>query len=363
MRRLIVCCDGTWKAAESATLTNVTYTARAIAPIASDGVPQIVLHDPGVGTGNLMDRIGGGALGRGLDENVKDCYRFLVYNYEPGDDVMVFGFSRGAYTARSTVGMIRKCGLLRKPNAGRLGDAYNLYRRRDDEVDGPEATAFRTAYSWPRLEIAFLGVWDTVGSLGIPLAGLRWLTRRKYQFHDVRLSRIVKRACHAVAIDERRGAFAPTLWETQPDSTQTVEQTWFVGVHSDVGGGYEDRGLASITLQWMVKRAYDAGLEFNHQYLHDELAIDLTKPANTDAANVGATLHNSRTGLYLLTRTHIRPIGRDSSRREAVWHTAKNRADDATLDYAPRNLVDYLASPRPVISGPDGMPTGAQVIR
>ena len=353
MRRLIVCCDGTWKAAESKTVTNVTYMARALAPTALDGTTQVVFHDPGVGTGNVVDKVSGGAFGDGLDLNIVDAYRFLVYNFEPGDQVFFFGFSRGAYTVRSTVGMIRKCGLLRKRHADRVGEAYELYRHRRDEVDGPAAAAFRASYSWPAFDVDFLGVWDTVGALGIPLTGLRWLTRRNDQFHDTRLSRSVKRAFHAVASDERRGAFKPTLWETQPSPGQTVEQAWFTGVHSDVGGGYEDRTLANITFQWMARRACAAGLEFDHQYLQEEFGIDLLRPADADDASYAGPIHDSLTGVYVALPRHTRQIGDDASKCETIWHTAKQRADEHVDGYPPDNLETYLARPDSGVAGPD----------
>jgi len=336
--------------------------ARAIATSAADGTTQIVLHDPGVGSGNLVDKVTGGAFGDGIDQNITDAYRFLVYNYEPGDQVFLFGFSRGAYTARSTVGMIRKCGLLQKRHADRVGGAYELYRRREDAVDGPVARQFRSAYAWPAFDIDFLGVWDTVGSLGVPLAGLRWLTMKQYQFHDTKLSRSVRRAFHAVAIDERRGPFTPTLWETQPSPTQIVEQAWFTGVHSDVGGGYEDRTLANITFQWMAKRAYDAGLDFDHQYLLQELGIDLTKPARADDVSYAGELHNSMTGVYLATVPRVRTIGADTSQCESVWHTAKRRVEDAATNYHPANLLEYLKKPDRAIAGPDDIPSVVSAI-
>jgi len=354
MRRLVVCCDGTWNTAESKTITNVTYMARAVAPISGlDGATQVVFYDPGVGTGNLVDRISGGAFGDGLDGNILDAYRFLVYNYSPGDQVFFFGFSRGAYTARSAVGMLRKCGLLKKVHADLVDDAYELYRKRDDEPDGPRATKFRDNFSWPKFDVEFIGVWDTVGALGIPLTGLRWFTRRDEQFHDTKLSRMVRRAYHAVAIDERRGPFKPTLWEKHPDSDQKVEQAWFAGVHTDVGGGYEDRALANITFQWMAIRAYDAGLEFDHQYLERELGINLVQPSTIDNRDYNGKLNNSLTGIYLGLPRYIRVIGEDGSKCETVWHTAKRRADEKVSGYPPENLSVYLRRPDAAIAGPD----------
>jgi uncharacterized protein (DUF2235 family) len=173
--------------------------------------------------------------GAGLAKNVRDAYRFLVYNYTSGDDIYFFGFSRGAYTVRSTAGLIRKCGLLHKEHADRLRDAFKLYRKRDPTPDTQEALEFRDRYSRSPIRIRFIGVWDTVGSLGVPIDVFRFLSRSRYEFHDVSLSRSVEYAYHAVAIDERRGPFRPTLWEQHPEATgQVLEQVWFVGVHMDI---------------------------------------------------------------------------------------------------------------------------------
>ena len=204
----------------------------------------------------------GGAFGHGLEDNVYEAYRFLVGNYEPGDELFLFGFSRGAFTARSLAGMIRKCGILERQHVRRYPAAIALYRD-DQHPDSPAARTFRRAHAVggdATLPIRFIGVWDTVGALGIPLRGLRGLTRHKYQFHDTELSGSVAQACHALAIDERRAPFEPTLWAYRPKPGQTVEQVWFAGVHSDVGGGYPDTGLADITLEWMIDRAQGAGL-------------------------------------------------------------------------------------------------------
>jgi hypothetical protein len=136
--------------------------------------------------------------------------------------------------------------------------------------DQDDARQFRDAHSVcddDKLLIRFLGVWDTVGSLGIPLHGLRLLTRRKYQFHDTELSSAVGHGCHALAIDEYRRPFDPTLWAARPKEHQTIEQVWFCGAHSDVGGGYPTFGLSDITLEWMIDRAQSAGLVFDPEVL------------------------------------------------------------------------------------------------
>ncbi len=335
MRRLIACADGTWNAAEAVAPTNVVHLARAIVPIARDGVSQVAFYHPGVGTGNALDRLTGGAFGQGLSNNIKDIYRFFVYNYAPGDQVSLFGFSRGAYTVRSAVGMIRKCGLLRKEHADHLQEAYALYRDRGDHVDGASTKRFRAEHSWPEFRIECLGVWDTVGALGVPLTILKRLNRRRYEFHDVKLSRLVHRAFHAVSIDERRRPFEPTLWETQGDPRQIVDQVWFAGVHGDVGGGYRERGLADITLCWMKQRAEEAGIEFDNAYIASVLAGPLPEA-------YAAPIHNSLRGLYHLWWPLVRKMGRHAKHCDAAADTAVRRLQDASLQYDAPNLAGYL---------------------
>ena len=193
MKRLVVCSDGTWNSPEQKHPTNVLKMARMVTPSALDGTPQVVFYDQGVGTGNWVDRWIGGITGKGLSKNIQDAYRFLMHNYEDGDEVFLFGFSRGAYTARSTAGFIRNCGLLHKRHSDEVDKTYELYRRRDAGPKSNAAVTFRSSYS-REIEVKFVGVWETVGLLGIPLLGLRFLTHRKYRFHDLELSRSLARS-------------------------------------------------------------------------------------------------------------------------------------------------------------------------
>src|SRR3954468_15922767 len=274
MSSIVICCDGTWNSADQAKkkvvvkgkeveelcVTNVLKIACRLCKKNADGVLQIVYYDQGVGTGNLADRIGGGAFGDGLESNINDAYRFLVANYEPGDSIYLFGFSRGAYTARSIAGMIRRCGILRRDAVRQYPDAKALYRR-GVMADHPDAVKFRADYAIESdTPIHCVGVWDTVGALGIPLRAFGSANQKKFQFMDTGLSRAVKFAFHALAIDEHREPFLPTLWATEPDPGQTVEQVWFAGAHSDVGGGYPEHGLSDLALDWMMERAAAAGL-------------------------------------------------------------------------------------------------------
>lgn len=292
MRRLVICCDGTWNRADQesngrACPTNVVQLAFRAAS-ADGAVSQLIYYDQGVGIGNWLDRLGGGAFGDGLEANIHDAYRFLVANYRNGDEIFLFGFSRGAFTARSLGGMIRKCGILSRKSVARYGDALKLYRN-EERPDDPGPKAFRAAHSCcggEAVEIKFIGVWDTVGALGIPVRGLSWIDGNKYKFHDTELSWFVRNAYHALAIDERRGPFTPTLWAFRPKEGQVVEQVWFCGVHSDVGGGYADREPSDLALQWLLEKARENGLALDaeatsayplgtnaHGELHDSMSF------------------------------------------------------------------------------------------
>jgi uncharacterized protein (DUF2235 family) len=256
------------------------------------GHPQLAWYDEGVGS-TWYERLPGGLLGTGLDLNIQQGYKWLSQRYREGDKVFLFGFSRGAYTARSLVGLIRKCGLLHptvlddedylRPHEDLIKQAYQLYRRRDAQPDTPESVQFRCDNS-REVRINMMGVFDTVGSLGVPSsferllegAGLdtlsMWLDRtiqERYRFHDASLSSIVDNAFHALAIDEHREVFQPTLWD--PHSGRHLQQIWFPGAHSDVGGGYPERTVANQPLDWMRCRARECGLHLETRYLPQPL--------------------------------------------------------------------------------------------
>lgn len=356
MKRIVLCCDGTWNSADQADEegepcpTNVVRLAYRVAKRDPAGVIQVVYYDQGVGTGNSLDRITGGALGRGVEENIHDAYRFLVGNYEPGDELFVFGFSRGAFTARSIVGMVRKCGILAARHARHYREAVALYRNEEKPADaGP--TRFRTdycSYGDGAIEVRFIGVWDTVGALGIPVRGLRML-KKKYEFHDTELSGIVQEGCHALAIDEHRAPFTPAIWEDRRKGGQKVEQVWFCGTHSDVGGGYarkhDPQGalapqLADLSLDWMLGKALAAGLHFDPEVLN----------ANPLALDPLAEIHNSKTGLYRLVPGYDRPIGlatldkrlTDKPDSTQSLHPSVLARWDADPGYRPEALARYF---------------------
>jgi uncharacterized protein (DUF2235 family) len=248
--------------------------------------------------------------------------------YEDGDEVYILGFSRGAYTARSLVGMIRNCGLVRSGHAlVQTGVAYGIYRARGDGPDSMTARAFRAMFG-RTIEIRFLGVWDTVGALGIPLEFADRLNMDFYQFHDMRLSSIVRTGCHAVAVDEHRAPYDVALWDPPEDPGQRIEQRWFAGAHADVGGGYHDRRLSDITLRWMQDRAAAAGLA--------------VRPVDPVADNFRGALTDSYR-LFLggrfatLNLPHFRRILGTRFGHEVVDPTVDLRRRAAELGYRPDN--------------------------
>jgi uncharacterized protein (DUF2235 family) len=250
MKRLIVCCDGTWQKLSSRYPTNVVKIAQAIKPQAGN-IPQIIFYDEGIGTGDKADRMFGGAFGWGIDQNIQDAYRFLCLNYDEGDEIYLYGFSRGAYTVRSLAGLIYCSGLLARNKIRQAPRAYELYRDSDIRPDHPEAVRFRQENAIPSenehgVPIKLLGCWDTVGSLGIPdqipfLPVDEWINE-KYDFHSISLSPIIENALHAVAIDEHRKIFDVTpMVKSSKNPQQTLLQVWFPGDHGCVGGGTKEQ--------------------------------------------------------------------------------------------------------------------------
>ncbi len=238
-KRIVICADGTWNRpeqdAKKDVATNVLRLARAIRPEDTGGTPQQVFYDWGIGS--YHDKVVAGATGSGLQKNTMDDYRYIVQNYTPGDELYLFGFSRGAYTIRSLCGMIYNVGILKRPDAKLIQAAFDHYKRpgRKHHPDGEASVAFRSRHSHPSRTIEFVGVWDTVGAMGIPLRFLGFL-ERKDEFYDTKIGPNVRIARHAMAIDEIREDFEPTVW--RPQLNMDIEQVWFAGAHGDVGGGY-----------------------------------------------------------------------------------------------------------------------------
>ncbi len=280
-KRLALFFDGTWN--DPNDNTNVWSLKRTLAAVGADGRRQLPFYDKGVGT-NPLDRISGGAFGVGLSENVQQGYAWLMQNYQPGDEIYIFGFSRGAFTARSLAGVIARCGLLKPGAPLPFEDLYKRYRKGtratpiyDLKYFGakPQSTedeVIRDQTYYGRSFIKLVGVWDTVGSLGLPFGNIPGVSSSTLHFHYTRLSRTVEHSYQALALDEYRKPYRPEVWmnflpqKDNPDALRKdnrfVEQRWFSGAHSDVGGGYPEDDLRQRPLAWMQQKAMDRGLAF-----------------------------------------------------------------------------------------------------
>jgi uncharacterized protein (DUF2235 family) len=258
-KRIVFCADGTWQAPLNNTNVYRLYNALTVS---SD---QVTFYDDGVGADATgLSRVLQGAFGQGLLQKIQDGYTKIAHVYEPGDEIFLFGFSRGAYTARSLAGMIANCGL---PTGSFTDDcvtqAFAAYR---DPINRASILAGLTACGLGQATIQMVGVWDTVGSLGIP-AIFGGVNEQAFGFLDTGLHPDVKNAYQCMALDEKRDQFPATLWTSTPAPGQTLEQVWFCGCHGDVGGGTAQGGgvdagtrLCDITMGWMVAKALALGL-------------------------------------------------------------------------------------------------------
>lgn len=363
-RRLVVCCDGTSNQPDRNVVTNVVKFARGVVPQDSKGASQIVFYEWGVGTSGKLDAITGGAFGTGLGKNVQSAYRFIVHNYQPGDQIYLLGFSRGAFTARSVAGFIRQCGIIRKEHARRIPEGYAFYRAAAVTPNDPESETWRQNYSHPIPLIEFVGVWDTVGALGIPahriIEALKYWTwgkwsgnrkikmpptrpgqllslgRNRHSFHDMQLSKYVKNAYHALAIDERRPVFTPAIWDSRPqelpdgsNAKQVMRQVWFPGAHSNVGGN-SNVNSSSQSLSWMAKAAEASGLEFGPAFW-TEVQQDIAKPG---------PISGSPPGLWRFAGAQLRDMSGNSGGTECIHNSARDRQQNTSLDYKPDNLAN-----------------------
>lgn len=277
-KRIVLCADGTWNTphgpAEMPNDTNV----RKLFLLATDDDQQLKYYDSGVGTnGTPFEHFFGGTLGEGLFEKVQDGYEFLAYVWDPGDEIFLFGFSRGAYTARSLGGMIAGFGVPTKNLDNQtVARVFEAYRTTDPSLRAAMKADLRAQYAMTDVTIRMVGVWDTVGSMGIPGHLFTNFDQSRYGFLDTTLSPCVKSAYHAISLDERRAPFQPTLWTNADGSPRAndaqVTQVWFPGVHCDVGGSYAEEQLSNITLRWMIDNAKACGMAFDQAAIDKELA-------------------------------------------------------------------------------------------
>ncbi len=333
IKNIVICADGTWNRPEEEpddVATNVLRLARAVRPFTAAGEAQHVFYDWGIGS--YYERVRGGITGLGIHKNIMDAYRYIVQNYAPGSRIYLFGFSRGAYTVRSLCGLINNCGILKRPDARLIQAAFDHYKRKGvaHSPSGSASVTFRRDHSHPSREIHFVGAWDTVGALGVPFS-VMGLFDSDDEFYDTKLGDNVRVARHAMAIDERREDFKPTLW--QPREGLDLEQVWFAGSHGDIGGGYaaDDAGLlaSDVPLKWMLDEAGKAGLE-----------IETHLPRGLGVSPV-ARLHNSRRLIYRIKRPLERSLDVPGIPTELHPSVLTRRRRDP--DYRPANLERRLA--------------------
>jgi len=320
-KRIVFCADGTWD--DTGKNTNVYKIFKALTTSAD----QVPYYDDGVGSDGLpIEKLLGGAFGTGLSQKIKDGYTKIAQVYEQGDELFLFGFSRGAFTARSLAGMISDCGLPTANFTDAIVDtAFQAYRNKDQRA-ALLAGISKTCNLYDA-KLSMVGVWDTVGSLGIP-AIFGGVSALLYGFLDTNLHPDVLHAYHALALDERRCEFPATLW-TSPAPGQTLEQVWFTGVHCDVGGSYPDdpdgTALSDLTLAWMMSKASALGLEFAP-------AVHATYALLMDAKYALDTKHESWSPLWAFPKR--RPIAADSVLSNSV--SVRCEHDDS---YRPGNLT------------------------
>ncbi len=321
-KRIVSCCDGTWDSAgDSGVATNVYKLFKML----SSSPEQVVSYDDGVGShGLLIEKLLGGAMGFGLFHKIQEAYANIAHVYEPGDSIYLFGFSRGAYVARSVAGMIAAVGL---PVSGfdgsLLSRAFDAYRNPELRPDFQKLPVGEWAFD---VKIKMVGVWDTVGSLGIPaIVGLS--DPLLYGFLDTNLHPDVENAFQALAADERRVEFPPSIWTgpRPPVEGQTLEQVWFSGVHGDIGGGYKESGLSDLALRWMCIKAAACGLAFN-----EPAPLDLL-----DAKYALAPIHHSWSLFWGFPKNRENPEDPDVSNTK-VANSLMLRYREMEGEYNPR---------------------------
>ena len=360
-KAIVVCSDGTGNRDIKGRGTNVfkLFEAVDLNGHRTDPAlrPQIALYDDGVGTEDFKPlKVFAGATGFGLSRNVRQLYREIARIYDPGDDIYLFGFSRGAFTVRTLAGFIGTCGIVDASRTGSALDlrrvvrrAYRIYRKRyvtplQSLFYGPPDPAaverFKTEHCHPDSSgIAFIGVWDTVDAVGMPfhLSDVINLTVYRFKFPDPYLGRHVARACHAVALDDERASFAPLVWQPRSDADrERIEQVWFAGVHSNVGGGYPKQGMSLVTLEWMLQNAHDAGLR----------VLVRDRELYREHANVDDKLYDSRAGVGMFYRWKPRDMAQicaDNAVAPVLHLSVLERTAHGTDDYAPGNLAPTAA--------------------
>jgi uncharacterized protein (DUF2235 family) len=317
-KNIVVFSDGTGQEGGKGHNTNVYKLFNMVEDRTSR---QIAFYDRGLGTG--WRKITGNGAGMGISKNIKECYEFIFNNYEAGDQIYLFGFSRGATTVRSLAGFIDLFGILPKSRPELIDDAWKIYAIRTSKKEEKmekrkwrrivRADEFVKKHRTMWCKIKFIGVWDTVAALGVPFKFIDDVVEKipglKHRFHDLSLSDSIENACHALAIDDKRMTFHPEVWSDDNNDIiwpaenikdkKTLKQVWFCGMHTDVGGGYPIKQLSDITLEWMAHNAEKHGLR-----LYSKTSITQNSESNPDGH-----MHDSRAGRF----------SRFFRKKERVW--------------------------------------------
>lgn len=308
-KNIVVFSDGTGQEGGKSLNTNVYRLFNII----EDRTPrQIAYYERGVGTD--WRRLLGNAGGRGFSQKICKCYKFIFDNYQAGDKIFLFGFSRGAASVRSLSGLIHLVGILPQARPELIMPAYKIYMMTDKKAQEAAIKDFIGRHHTMWCSIEFLGVWDTVAALGVPSKTINALVDKlpfwKHSFHNLKLSPSVKNGYHAVALDDERLPFHPTLWDGKSDAKQTMKQVWFCGSHTDIGGGYEQRGgLSDIPLQWLCKIAQQHGLLV---YNEPELNLDPDQAMHDPRAGIlNKVLYRKRRRGWP-TKSHGTPVVHES---------------------------------------------------
>lgn len=400
-KRLALFFDGTWN--EPPDHTNVRRLRLMLAEHGPDGIPQRAFYDRGIGT-RWYDRITGGLFGAGVSESVRDAYRWLTENYDLRDEIYIFGFSRGAFAARSLAGLIATCGLLAPEAPISFAQLFERYQRGEEarpiyqirqmqgqpEQLGFEERALLRSSHYFRNMIKMVGVWETVGSIGVPFGNFRNISRRALKFHNTRLSRTIEHSYQALAIDEYRRPYWAVLWtqffpEGAPDSRSTlqdptdgraasprpyrttsgthpeppeddgrfIEQRWFSGAHANIGGGYRSDPLPDRPLAWLQDKAVQCGLGFRSRVSvsNEDLACLPTDSYSQFLRGFWPIVALGRRHTRWIMSDPVRRTARATAMSEATpgWvQTVNERIDRSVFercrlhpDYRPTSLIEW----------------------
>ncbi len=345
-KNIIICSDGTGNSGGKTRDTNIWRIFNAVDRNVPD-CKQITYYDDGVGTSSLkLLRLLGGAFGWGFSRNVRQAYEFLAKNYEAGDKVFLFRFSRGAFTVRSLAGVVGHCGLVKRNRL--IGKSYRQRKKLLKKIISRyRDTRNEPCVRYQKVDIHFIGVWDTVDAVGAPFDGLKrfigfvtrhLLQKRLWKFRDQKLGKHVHNAYHALSLDDERKTFHPLVWEhdNSPPSKecspsngeqQHIEQVWFAGVHSNVGGSYPKDSMSLVSLDWMMGAAEKCELKF----------IAGQHADYRKNADVHGKMYDSRTGLGMFYRPTLRKI-----EQGVIHHSVFERIKRCTDNYAPKIIREEI---------------------